>query len=299
MKNLWRVFLGIIIALASICLILGILSLSLAEGNVTTTLTPTLTLISTYSPTLQPSKPSTDSPTFSPTSSPNSISTTPATLTPTLTSTWTPSLSPSPNSCPSPQGWTSYVVQSGDTFEKIAAHYRISSTVLQQANCLLPTGLVLGMVIHVPPVSTVPTQIPVPCGPPYTWISYMVQPGDTLYHLSQSFGSAVDELQRANCMGNSTLLHTGQIIYVPPWASLIPSSTVPSMFTSTPIPTNTPVPSLPSDTPTEASLGTLTDTPTDTPVPAASDTPPASDTPSASNTPVDIPTEILTPTNSW
>jgi LysM repeat protein len=262
MKTLRQALRGIMIALASIGLIIGGFSLSLTEGNITSTLVPTHTLIPTYPVTSQAFTPSVISLTPLP-----SVTPTPSyTLTPTRTS----SLSLLPTNCTPPVGWLPYVVQSDDTIEKIASLHRISISELQQANCLLmTTGLLPGAVLYVPPEPTqtqvpAPTQYQVPCGRPYGWIVYIVQQGDTLYRLSQTFGISVGELQRANCMGSSTILHTGQTLYVPPWAVVhTPLPTIPALFT--PTPTNTPETSLPSVTP----FG-LTETPippTDIPVP--------------------------------
>jgi LysM repeat protein len=123
-------------------------------------------------------------------------------------------------------------------------------------------------------VSPVPFQTPVPCGSPYTWIVYIVQPGDSLYRLSLVYRVTIAELQRANCLGNSTLLHTGQILHVPPWATLMPLPTAIATETPTDALTDTPEPSLPSDTPTEPATSMPTDTPipteapTETPVPS-------------------------------
>jgi LysM repeat protein len=137
--------------------------------------------------------------------------------------TRTPSLSPSPTSCPSPPGWQSYVVQPDDTLDALSAYFQISSAELGQANCLPTTELLPGAIVHVPPM---PTQTLVPCGPPGTWIAYTIQAGDTLYHLSWIYGISVAELQRANCLGYSTLIRTGRRLYVPPWATRAPSPTL-------------------------------------------------------------------------
>lgn len=280
MKNLQQVLRGVMIALASIGLILGGFSLSLTEGNVTSALAPTQTLMPTHSVTLQPSTPLANSPTFSPSSTrlPSH------TLTSTQTSTWTPTLPPSPTNCPPPVGWLPYPVQSGDTLEKIATLHQISVSELQQANCLLmTTGLLPVAILYVPPAPTqtqllaptqtrlpAPTQIQVPCGHPSSWIVYIIQQGDTLYRLSQAYGISVGELQRANCMGNSTILYIGQKLYVPPWAVVhTPLPTIPAAFTPTPILTDTPNTGLPSDTPVPTNSPVPTDTPipTDIPIP--------------------------------
>ena len=266
MKNFWQVFQGVIIALVSIGLILGGFSLSMSEGNISNVLAPIPTLVPTLSPTLKPAATATVTLTPTPSLSPTSA----LTLTPSLTA----SLPPSPTNCPPPVGWLPYVVQPGDTFALIATRYATTSVVLEQANCLQATGLNAGLVIYVPPiVIPKPTKIPISCGAPSGWIVYIVQPGDTLFHLSISYGITVADLQRANCLGSSDLIHTGQRLYVPPWAPLFPTPTFPFEF---PTLTDTPGSGLPTDTPIVIS--------TDTPVPVATDTP------------VEIPTDTLVPT---
>ena len=237
MTNLRQVFLGIVIALASIGLLLGAFSLSLAEGNSiatsTSVATPTPTLTPTSSPTWQPITPSAfispslDSPTPFPT------------WTPTLTPTLTPSLTLTPTLPLTP------------TLTPLSANY------------LLTTELIPSVVVFVPPMRT---QIPLSCGAPYSWIVYFVQPGDTLYHLGLAYGISISELQRANCMRTSTLLRTGQMLNVPPWAPLAPLQTVPIEVISTCILTGTPVPCSCSDTPTELPINTATEIPTPTEV---------------------------------
>ena len=261
MKNARQVFLGILIALTSLGLTLGAFSVSMAEGKLAASQAATPPITQTFSPTLLPATPSAESPTESPTLTP----TLNASLTPTTTPTWTPSLSPTPTTCPARLGWVRYVVKPGDSLATIAAHYRISLSELQQANCLPATGLLPG-VIQVPPA---PVQTAVRCGPPPTWIVYIVQPHDTLYRLSQAYGVGIDQLQQANCMGNSNLLLTGQKLYVPPWAARIPSPTAPVVTIPTELPTITPEASLPADTPTDVPTSIATDTP----VPLPSDTP--------------------------
>ncbi len=115
------------------------------------------------------------------------------------------------------------------------------------------------------------TQVP-PCGSPNTWVVYIVQSGDSLYRISQIYRVTVAELQRANCLGSSTTLHTGQLLYVPPWAPIAPSPTTIIVVLPTTIPTDTPVVLPPTDTATEPPVATATqppvptDIPTDTPV---------------------------------
>lgn len=265
MKNLLQVFLGIILALASIGLLLGGFLLSLAEGKTSTaTPTPTNTLIATSSPTWLPFTAVPNSPTPPPTWTLTWTST----ETSTWTLTWTPTLPSSPTNCPPPVGWLPYFVQANNSLDTIATRYQISSAELQQANCLLTTELSSGMVILVPPIHT---QSWVRCGPPNNWIIYIVQPGDTLYRLSLRFRVTVAELRRANCL-SSTFLRTGQNLYIPPWFTRWHWSLVPDMALPFSTLTYMPVSILPANTPT-APTELLTGMPTDTLVPAAPDTP--------------------------
>jgi LysM repeat protein len=271
MKNLQQALRGIIIAVASIGLIIGGFSLSLTEDSITSTLVPTQTLMPTYPANTQAFTPSQGSLTLTPSLTPSPTNT--------LMLTGTPSLPPLPTNCTPPLGWLPYVVQSGDTLEKIASLHHISISELQQANCLLvTTGLLPGAILYVPPEPTqtrlpVPTQNQLSCGRPYGWIVYIVQQGDTLYRLSQAFGISIGELQRANCMGSSTTLHTGQILYVPPWAVVYtPLPTIPALFTPTPILTDTPDIVLPSVTPVGL---------TETPIPPIDTPAPPTETPTA------------------
>lgn len=260
MRDVRQVFWGIVTALVSIALLFGGFLLSQAEGNMrllTPTLPPTTILTSQPSPSLV------DSPTplphiWTPTLSPA--------WTPTLPPTWTPTLPPPSTNCPPPPGWLPYIVQPGDTLDGLALRVKKTSVEISQANCLATADLLPGLVVYLPPV---PTQTPVPCGAPRTWVIYIVQHGDTLYHLGQVYGIPFTDIQRANCLTSSNI-HTGQRLYVPPWATRTPSPTdTPVPLTDTPVPpTDTPVP--PTDTPI---------LPTDTPVPPT-DTPiPPTDTP--------------------
>ena len=137
------------------------------------------------------------------------------------------------------------------------------------------------------PTKTALTQLPIrttaSCGSPNTWVVYIVQPGDSLFHISQVYGVTVAELQRANCLGSSTTLHTGQILYVPPWAPIAPTPTTIFVVIPTWTPTDTQVFIQPSDTPTQpAPVDTATDVPpvpTDIPTDIPIDTPGASVSP--------------------
>lgn len=233
---------GLLTAFICFLFVLGGFSLSLAEGA------RSLVLPSPYF-TATLSQPVLPSPVQMPTTQPPSPSPSP--------------IAPSPASCPPPAGWVPLVVQSGQTLEALAQAYHTSVQMLMQANCLLSQTLVPGAVLYVPPA---PTATRPPCGPPRDWIPYTVQPGDTLYSLAKYYGVTVAQLQQANCLGDSTLIVAGQVIYVPNMPTRTPS----------PGPTVTPMPPLftPTETPTPSSTtmpspsSTCTDTPfADTPTP--------------------------------
>lgn len=247
---------GLLIALFSIGIILGGLSLSLAEGDMAAPLPTT------------PVPPSPIFPLFTPSAGVTS------TLVP---PTETPTPPPPPTNCPPPAGWQTYLVQPGDTLEGLAIRYRVSAEELIRANCLVTTSLLPGAYLYVPPV---PTRTPIPCGPPSGWIRYTVLKGDTLYSLAKYYQVTVQQLQQANCMGGSTSLYTGRQIYVPPKPTRTPSPTPTSTATVTP--TQTPVTPSVTPLPTTATP-TASDTPTQTPTEIPSETPsplPTTDTPS-------------------
>ena len=111
-------------------LVVGGLSLALAESYTAPSPTPTTSL-----PTVPQTLTSTSS---GPTALPSSTS----------TSTATP---PPPTNCLPPAGWILISVQPYDTLESLAARSRVTPSQLAQANCLLTNNLEPGFNIYVPP----------------------------------------------------------------------------------------------------------------------------------------------------
>jgi LysM repeat protein len=157
------------------------------------------------------------------------------------------------------------VVFQGDTLDSLAAQYHTTPEVLIQVNCLVSTYLAPGSRLYVPPQTVIqPTE---PCGAPRGWVKgYTVAAHDTLYHIAQMFGVSVHQLQLANCMGSSTLINVGDVLYVPyiPTKTPIPPTETPALPSSTP---TTPPPATATQTPTEQPTSTPTELPTDTPAP--------------------------------
>lgn len=227
---------AIAISVISLGLVIGGLSLALSES---------------YSP-----PPPTPAPSQLP-SSPIVFVTTTASATPQIlpsetfapTATNTPV---SPTACTPPAGWISVVVSPADTLESLALKYRTSSQLLAQANCLLTGSLTVGSYLYVPPLpaTSIPTSTRVPCGPPFGWVRYTVQQGDTLYHIATMYGITTTQLQQANCLGSSTTIHPGQLLWVPnrpPLITVTPGVTVIPTFVF-PTETATEIPPTPTET---------------------------------------------------
>jgi LysM repeat protein len=213
---------GVIVAIFSVILVIGGIFLSLAE-----TLPP-------------PATPTQIPPTF-PESFPTPTGTIETmTALPTETETALPTLTPalalaSPTSCTVPPGWVRVTTRSGDTVYTLAERYKTTDESLNDANCLTAPELPAGMALYVPPV---PTVTVIPCGPPAGWVrAYTVQRGDTLFRIALAYNITYPRLQRANCMGSSTTIYTGQRLWVPnvPTRTPVPGvTTIPTEPTSYP-----------------------------------------------------------------
>lgn len=300
MSNSRQVVFGILAALLSVTILLGSLSLALAEGKIPALFAPTKTqpIPSSVTPVVA----NTQIPAFE-----TQVVNVPTTATPsaTLLSTGTPvpttMASPTPTAtayCTPMAGWTSVTVQPGDTLDSLAQTYHTSVTALKAANCLMTDDLIPGTILYVPGAE--PTATEYRCGPPAGWVFYTIQSGDTLYSIATAFGTTVAALQQANCMGSSTDIRAGQQLYVPniptvtpkisptPWIPPTLLPTPPGMGTITPEP---PIEPTAVPTPTYAPPPKPTywpATPTDIPGPAAV---PAPDNPA----PVSVETVLATP----
>jgi len=249
---------GVFIALVSIILVVGGISLALAESA-----SPLETQTQVI-PTLQLS--------FS-TSALSSVSTQP--VIPTATATPFPSAASIPPTqivCTPPSGWFQIVVAVNDTIYTLSQRYKTSEDTLKTANCLPSYEIQAGTFLYVPPI--VATAPPVVCSPPSTWVrAYVVQPGDNLFRISLLYRTTVPQLQSANCMGSSILIYTGQRLWVPnvPTSTPVPGVTIiPNFPTSTP--SFTPVPPTFTLTAWPTATATQTIVPTSSPAPTATQT---------------------------
>ena len=222
---------GLIVAVLSLLLVVGGISLSLAENKPLEQPTPTPLppIVAT----------SIELPTFTPI-----IANTNTLEVPTQTATQTFTALPSATLavsvvCNPPAGWIQITVRSSDTLYTIAERYKTTTDILNASNCLNNTFPAVGSRLFVPPV---PTVTVIPCGPLVGWIKgYTVKPGDNLYRISLLYRTTVARLQRANCMGSSTTIYVGQVLYVPNVPTSTPIITFPPTSTFTPIPSFTPI----------------------------------------------------------
>ncbi len=222
--------------------------------------------------------------------------------------------------CPPPENWEPYSIQVGDSLESLALLFLVSEEEIKQANCLEIESLIPGSFIYLPQLEPTPTFTATPilatleqCGPPPSWVIYVIQSNDTLFELSILLNVSVPQLQSANCMGTSTRLITGTQFYVPFYLPTAIVSTATQSFTSMPYTatytatlsiTNTGVPTFTnSSTPISTATNPATNTaspPTATtipptitttaPAPTLTPTVTPSNTPNIGNTPTFTPT---------
>jgi LysM repeat protein len=204
MGTLRQIGAGFLLGVIAIAAVIGGFALSKAEGGaaVVPSVSPSAIIATNY-PTI---------PVL--TDTPQPVATEAISPTPEATFTLPPSPTPPPppTSCPPPAGWVPVLVQGYDTLFSVAVRYQTSTSAIKQGNCLFSDQLVVGSYLYVP---FKPTATFVPCRAPYGWVLYYVVSGDTLYNISVRYRVTWTELQRANCMGNSTFIAVGKPIRVP------------------------------------------------------------------------------------
>jgi LysM repeat protein len=261
---------GLVIAIISLLLVIGGISLSLSESGTPEQPTPT-----PLPPIIVTSlEQATTTPILFNTNTIEAPSLTPIVVQPSATL----AVPIVPIVCNPPVGWLQIIVSASDTLYTIAERYKTTADILNASNCLNNTIPSAGALLYVPPV---PTVTVIPCGPPAGWVKrHIVQPGDNLFRIALSYGITYPQLQRANCMGSSTTIYAGQLLWVPNVPTRTPGITiVPNFPTATP--SFTPAP------PTSTFIVTDSPVPTLTPVPTNTNIPP---TATASITPFPSPT---------
>lgn len=264
MKALRQMGSGFVIGAISLLLVIGGISLSLAETSApalppTPSPIPTIFVVEFASPVPSPT-------------SPPAIPTDASTLIPSAT------LAQATAVCNVPSNWIPITVSVNDTLYSIADRYNTTVDELNQKNCLNLQNPAPGAVIYVP---AVPTKVVIPCGPPAGWVKrHVVQAGENLFRIALSYGIAYPQLQAGNCMGASTTIFVGQVLWVPNVPTRTPTITITSTSTKFSTPTNTATLTPDFSTPTSTFVVTSSPAPTSTTAPTQTLTPFPSQTPS-------------------
>lgn len=104
-----------------------------------------------------------------------------------------------------PPGGIIYTVQSGDSLNRIAQRYGITvPSILNLNNIPNPDVIFPGTKLLLPENTREPGMI-----------TYVVMPGDTLYHIALRFRTTVPDLIRINSIQNPDMLQVGQILSIP------------------------------------------------------------------------------------
>ena len=241
---------GLVYGILSLILVVGVLSLALAETHTSS------------------------NPSQATSSIPLVPSSTPTQPIPTAVGTQSAGGSPAihaPPVCSPPIGWIRIIIEPGHTLLGLALAYRTTTAALAGANCLSTSSVMVGSGLYVPPL---PTHTFSPCHPFPGWVAgYLVQPGDTLFHIALLYGTTVESLKFANCrVGNE--IFPGERLWVPnvpvrtPGLTVIPDFGTPTEQPTLPL-TLTPLPFTETAQPTMTDLpASDTATPTSTPVTA-------------------------------
>src|SRR5688572_23475455 len=187
---------ALVIAIISMGLILGALSISLVE----------------FVPEEAPTATSNLLPSPAPLTSTSTATLPLQSLTPSITAVATIT-STLPANCPVPLGWIQITILAGDTVESIAARYRIAADDLRRGNCLFSNSLVPGSKIYVPPIA--PNTSAACVQGAAGWAkNYTVKPGDNLYRIGVDHYTTLELMRKVNCKSSDTIF-PGELLWVP------------------------------------------------------------------------------------
>lgn len=130
---------------------------------------------------------------------------------PAQTPTQPPAATPAPTSAPSPATPASiqYTVQAGDTLLGIAYKHNVSMAAIQLANNMGASQIVrLGDTLTIPAGKIDPEESAF-------WIVHIVQAGQTLSGIAQTYGISAGGLARVNQIADMDAIHVDQKLIVP------------------------------------------------------------------------------------
>jgi len=137
---------------------------------------------------------------------------------------------PSPQPTQDPSATQTYVVQRGDTLNRIASQFNTTVGAIVQLNGIAnPNRIFTGQTLTIPGAgSNTPAPVPTvvqPTAPPQNIVptptplpalqTYTVQPGDTLFRLALNFGVNIVDLAQENNITNYNRIFIGQVLRIP------------------------------------------------------------------------------------
>jgi len=109
-----------------------------------------------------------------------------------------------------------YVVQPNDTLSQIARRFNTTVTTLAQLNGIVNINSIrVGQRLQLPTSGggiPVPNASPTPATTPVT---YVVQPGDSLYKIALQYRVSIQRLAEANQITNPNRIFYGQVLIIP------------------------------------------------------------------------------------
>ena len=106
-----------------------------------------------------------------------------------------------------PSSTVDYVVKKGDSLYSIAKNNNTTVNALEELNNLKSTVLSVGQVLKIPTTEVIEA--------PTTTVTYVVEPGDTLYSIARAYNTTVNNLKELNNLA-TTVLSVGQKLIISP-----------------------------------------------------------------------------------
>ena len=110
--------------------------------------------------------------------------------------------------------WKRHQIKKGDSLGRIARHYNTSIDALKRLNQLRDNTIYAGRALLVP-AATEPLRHDAAGTERGGGHTYTVRQGDSLWHLSKTYGVSVDQIARRNGIASSGLLQPGQKLLIP------------------------------------------------------------------------------------